>query len=382
VSIFLYRPAPAAAPDGGGGTGVTAHGALTGLTVDDHTQYARVDGSRRFAVDHGATSGLADDDHTLYARADGTRPFTGPVTVNGDTVWHAGNDGADSGLDADFLDGQQGSYYTGLAGHAHYAMLSGGVTAATPLADYPTSGPQTGLFYATAVTADGWPVQGTAFTVKRSDNYGYQEVVERITLASGTPRRYYRATNSTGVWQAFIELGPPPAFGGVASAHSLPGDTRSNGSATTVARSDHRHGREFAPSVAQSVESALITTGVAEGPRNLVNLGTATQYVGRPVLVYATCSFGWYNTANSGATIIAQISFDGGATWSNSGTFNEPRVHVSTTSTHRGQATSTLAVSATPTGQVQVRMNVTDLTTPASTWIEPGTGTHAIAIAA
>ena len=27
------------------------------------------------------------------------------------TVWHAGNDGAGSGLDADVLDGQQGSYY-------------------------------------------------------------------------------------------------------------------------------------------------------------------------------------------------------------------------------------------------------------------------------
>ena len=31
------------------------------------------------------------------------------------TVWHAGNDGASSGLDADLLDGQQGSYYTNAA---------------------------------------------------------------------------------------------------------------------------------------------------------------------------------------------------------------------------------------------------------------------------
>lgn len=27
------------------------------------------------------------------------------------TVWHSGNDGATSGLDADLLDGQHGSYY-------------------------------------------------------------------------------------------------------------------------------------------------------------------------------------------------------------------------------------------------------------------------------
>ena len=33
------------------------------------------------------------------------------ITWNGNTVWHAGNDGSGSGLDADTLDGQQGSYY-------------------------------------------------------------------------------------------------------------------------------------------------------------------------------------------------------------------------------------------------------------------------------
>ena len=33
------------------------------------------------------------------------------VKISGNTSWHAGNDGAGSGLDADLLDGQQGSYY-------------------------------------------------------------------------------------------------------------------------------------------------------------------------------------------------------------------------------------------------------------------------------
>ena len=44
-------------------------------------------------------------------------PMTGSasITVEGNTVWHAGNDGASSGLDADLLDGQQGSYYRDLA---------------------------------------------------------------------------------------------------------------------------------------------------------------------------------------------------------------------------------------------------------------------------
>lgn len=37
------------------------------------------------------------------------------LKVNGSTVWHSGNDGAGSGLDADTLDGQGGSYYLDLA---------------------------------------------------------------------------------------------------------------------------------------------------------------------------------------------------------------------------------------------------------------------------
>jgi len=34
-----------------------------------------------------------------------------PFTFNGNTIWHAGNDGTGTGLDADLLDGQHGSYY-------------------------------------------------------------------------------------------------------------------------------------------------------------------------------------------------------------------------------------------------------------------------------
>ena len=40
----------------------------------------------------------------------------GALTVGGNTVWHAGNDGAGSGLDADTLDGVEGSDYAALAG--------------------------------------------------------------------------------------------------------------------------------------------------------------------------------------------------------------------------------------------------------------------------
>ena len=41
-------------------------------------------------------------------------------TVNGNTLWHGGNDGSGSGLDADLLDGQQGSYYRSVSESLFY----------------------------------------------------------------------------------------------------------------------------------------------------------------------------------------------------------------------------------------------------------------------
>lgn len=38
-------------------------------------------------------------------------PRTGSVTIDGNAVWHVGNDGSGSGLDADYLDGQDSAYY-------------------------------------------------------------------------------------------------------------------------------------------------------------------------------------------------------------------------------------------------------------------------------
>lgn len=43
------------------------------------------------------------------------RSGSGPLTYGGNTIWHAGNDGASSGLDADLLDGQHASYFASAA---------------------------------------------------------------------------------------------------------------------------------------------------------------------------------------------------------------------------------------------------------------------------
>ena len=44
----------------------------------------------------------------------------------GNKAWHAGNDGSGSGLDADLLDGQQGSYYATASSLGSYLPKAGG----------------------------------------------------------------------------------------------------------------------------------------------------------------------------------------------------------------------------------------------------------------
>jgi hypothetical protein len=73
-------------------------------------------------------------DHQFAVRANGGVVFSSgsaAVTVNGHTVWHAGNDGSSSGLDADLLDGLHGSAYrdasninAGTLGAAYYSAYA------------------------------------------------------------------------------------------------------------------------------------------------------------------------------------------------------------------------------------------------------------------
>ena len=62
---------------------------------------------------------------------------TGNVYIRGQTAWHAGNDGSGSGLDADLLDGQQGSYYAAASGLTSTTTTA---NAALPKAGGTTSG--------------------------------------------------------------------------------------------------------------------------------------------------------------------------------------------------------------------------------------------------
>ncbi|HWJ69128.1 MAG TPA: hypothetical protein VNS79_03650 [Sphingobium sp.] len=54
----------------------------------------------------------------------GNIAINGTATIGGNTAWHAGNDGAGSGCDADLLDGQHGAYYNAL-GNATGTLANG-----------------------------------------------------------------------------------------------------------------------------------------------------------------------------------------------------------------------------------------------------------------
>lgn len=58
-----------------------------------------------------ADNGFYVDGTSLGITGTGVGKFATGTTINGNTAWHSGNDGAASGLDADLLDGQHGSYY-------------------------------------------------------------------------------------------------------------------------------------------------------------------------------------------------------------------------------------------------------------------------------
>lgn len=96
-AIWIDVDAEAPPVDGGGGGGVTDHGALSGLADDDHPHYltqARGDalyapiGGGGGVSDHGALTGLADDDHPQYltqARGDALYATTAYVDAR---IWY------------------------------------------------------------------------------------------------------------------------------------------------------------------------------------------------------------------------------------------------------------------------------------------------------
>jgi len=87
----------------------------TGNSAEIYMEYHDQTNTRVGYVGMGSGS---NGDNYLFAANGSPHLYSGNSSApkyNNNTIWHAGNDGSGSGLDADLLDGQQGSYYTSLA---------------------------------------------------------------------------------------------------------------------------------------------------------------------------------------------------------------------------------------------------------------------------
>jgi hypothetical protein len=113
-------------------------------------------------IDADTLDGL---DSTAFAQLSGAN-FTGSLTVNGNQVWHAGNDGPGSGLDADTLDGFHASSFA-LSSHGHDTLADDYLTnhRAYTNNDFKAAGFQVNhLDYSSAVKPSG-VVDGYVFTL-------------------------------------------------------------------------------------------------------------------------------------------------------------------------------------------------------------------------
>ncbi|WP_376742371.1 hypothetical protein [Ensifer canadensis] len=102
-----------AAIGGAGLSGATFTGNISISRVDPFIQFNETDTAKNwFIVANGGVLTISENS-TGNTRVI-LNPSGGDLTLDGNKVWTAGNDGAGSGLDADLLDGQSSAYYTAI----------------------------------------------------------------------------------------------------------------------------------------------------------------------------------------------------------------------------------------------------------------------------
>jgi hypothetical protein len=158
-----------------------------GITVTSIQSFLDPDGKSTIAlVTTPPGSRTADRrQNAAYIRGPG-RPtdfYGSGMFLNGNPLWRSDNDGAGSGLDADLLDGQQGSWYADIIGRLGYAPVQQG----------------TGIGQRSNAIKMGWNGSKLQLTV---DTYDQGNIVTEPNLANSTMNvnAAYVQRNNNHLW--------------------------------------------------------------------------------------------------------------------------------------------------------------------------------------
>ena len=227
-----YTVANAALPKAGGTlTGTLNFSQPVGLGFANG-QYIKDNGSGGLAIYSGAAINLTSTS----------------FTSNGSTVWHSGNDGSGSGLDADLLDAQQGSYYLDYNNFTNTPSGGAGYLTQSSAFNNQGQGHSTRTSFATGspsfpfgfnfvqgpgnspgVNSAGqyyslYTGLGSDYTATGSGSYGMELAIPRNVSSPYIAIRY-NESNSLGSWQkisaGYADSAGSVAWGNVSGAPSF-----------------------------------------------------------------------------------------------------------------------------------------------------------------
>jgi len=210
---------------------VTVSGVSEGVRIASDTAYYSwynaANNSRNGYFQHsGSTMTLANE--VTNSNINITTTGTGTVRVNSNSVWHAGNDGAGSTLDADLLDGQQGSYYFPVSGGSFTGNIS--IVKASPSitindTTYVDPSPL-GLFRVYSAAGNLYITRNTA----TNRGYGTESSTVSISGSNGA----WNFTSTPLVSGGALALIASPTFTGTPAAPTATAGTNTTQLATTA----------------------------------------------------------------------------------------------------------------------------------------------------
>jgi hypothetical protein len=192
--------------------------------------------------------------------------------INGSTVWHAGNDGASSGLDADLLDGQHGSFYYAASNPSGYTTNTGTVTSVA------TAGSVNGI------TLTGGPITGTGTITLGGTLSGIGNA--QLTNSSITVGSTAISLGSSATTIAGLSSVTSTTFVGALTGNASTATTAATASSVTItdkSSDDQNYYLTFTPNSAGgsplSVDTALVYTPSLDLIQSTVSQASKVQTV-------------------------------------------------------------------------------------------------------